>query len=302
LARDPYGVRPLAYGFRDGVCMAASETVALEAMGLDNFREVLPGQILKISKEGLFTLVPAAESKTACCIFENIYFGEGKSRLHAPRLSETEINTTPTIDNFRENCGRILAIEAPLTKNEVDFAIGIPGTGIAGGRSFALESGLPYCQAISDRHPQDDPRTFMTPNINEILQKVLKHFYFKENFLRGAKVVLVDDSIVRGNVMPGLIKLLKEEYGVKETHVRILCPPIDKSCYLGINTRQDSEMIASRHRGKIEEIRKEIGADSLAFLSDKGLLKAVGESDGFCLGCMINHHPPIDRRGELIFP
>lgn len=308
LMRDKYGVRPLGYGQKkdattnQDIWLAASETSALKAMGVNEFFEVLPDSIVKISQKGIEKLQESDGIITgkAACIFENIYIGDGRSAIHSPRTTDLEINISPEIDEFRKKCGLILAREAPLSGADVDIAIGIPGTGIAGGRSYAEVLGIPYLQAITDRNPQDNPRTFMNPDISDIARQVLGHFYFHRNFLQGLRVVIIDDSIVRANITGGVIKLFKEEFGVKGVHVRVLCPPIDKSCYLGVNTRQDSELVAARHRGNIESIRREIGAASLAFLSDKGLLEAVGRSDGFCLGCMVNHRPPLDRQGKTI--
>ena len=309
LMRDKYGVRPLGYGQKKDaisnrdIWIAASETSALKAMGVSVFFEVLPGSVIKISKKGLKKLQESdgVITSQATCIFENIYVGDGRSAIHSSRTTDLEINISPEISEFRKKCGDILAREAPLGGADVDIAIGIPGTGIAGGRSYAQALGIPYLQAITDRNPQDDPRTFMNPDISDIGRQVLGHFYLHKNFLQGLRVVIIDDSIVRANITSGVIKLLKEEFGVKGVHVRVLCPPIDKSCYLGVNTRENSELAAARHQGNIEGIRQEIGADSLAFLSDKGLLEAAGQSDGFCLGCMVNHYPPLDRKGKTIY-
>lgn len=309
LMRDRYGVRPLGYGKKkdtisnQDIWVAASETSALKVMGVSVFSEVIPNSVIKISKKGIEKLQESDGIITphAACIFENIYIGDGRSAIHFPRTTDLEINISPEIREFRKKCGGILAREAPLSGADVDIAIGIPGTGIVGGRSYAEALGIPYFQAITDRNPQDNPRTFMNPDINDIGRQVLSHFYFNKNFLQGLRVVLIDDSIVRANITSGVIKLMKEEFGVKGVHIRVLCPPIDKSCYLGVNTRKDSELAAARHQGNIEGIRQEIGADSLAFLSDRGLLEAAGQPDGFCLGCMINHYPPIDRRGKIIY-
>ncbi|MDP3994280.1 MAG: hypothetical protein Q8P91_00425 [bacterium] len=309
LMRDKYGVRPLAYGKKKNfddvqdVWIAASETSALRAMGVSIFFEVLPDSVIKISKKGVEELQKSPEETTvlqAACIFENIYIGDGRSAIHLPRATDTEINNTLEIDDFRKRCGEILAREAPLNSQDVDIGIGVPGTGIAGGRAFSEALGIPYLQAITDRNPSNDQRTFMTPDINDIYKLVRDHFYLYDNFLRGLRVVLIDDSIVRANITSGVIRLLKEKFGVKSVHVRVLCPPIDKGCYLGINTRKNSELAAARNNGDIEGIRNEIGADSLAFLSDKGLLKAAGRREGFCLGCMVNHYPPIDKKGMIL--
>jgi len=138
----------------------------------------------------------------------------------------------------------------------------------------------------------------MQTKINSILQKVMRHFLFDKESLRGQRVVLVDDSIVRGNVMTGLIQLLREEYKVAAVHVRVLCPPINKGCFLGINIRSDEELIAYRQGGDIEAIRQAIKADTLSYLSSSGLREAITgrpDSGGFCQGCMLGHNYPMSQ-------
>ncbi len=181
------------------------------------------------------------------------------------------------------------------------MVIGVPGTGIPGGQAFAEALGLRYAQLIEDKTKQTDQRTFMHADLDSILQKVLDHFDFKAEELRGQRVCLVDDSIVRGNITTGLVRLLKEYYGVREVHIRVLSPRIDKACHFGVNTRDEQRLIA---RGKsVEEIRQKIGATTLAYLSAEGLKEALGgspDAEGFCLGCMANHHPPVDGAGNVI--
>lgn len=311
LARDPYGIRPLAYGsYVDDqtghtVWVAASETSALEKMGLASYTEVLPGQVIKIDDRGPQGILPFDSSQErANCSFETIYIQDGATRVHAPRENDQLINEAITVEHARKISGKILAHEAPLTRSEVDVVIGVPGTGIAGGEAYAETLGLPYKQFIADRDKQKDQRTFMLAQLDIILQKVLDHFEFNAEGLRGKRVVLVDDSIVRGNIMTGLIRLLKEQYGVVEVHVRVLSPPIDKGCYLGVNTRREDLLIARQENNDVEKIRERIGADTLAYLSSEGLVEAIGgdkQAEGFCLGCMVDHQPPINRNGTVIF-
>lgn len=307
LLRDSYGIRPLSFGMKmdrndNLVWVAASETAALEVMGVSTYREVLPGSVIKLDKKGI-NIIQESEDKApkAACVFENIYLDNGNSAIHAVRSDASEIRTAISVTQFRKSCGRILASEETLDMpRQVDFAIGIPGTGIAGGRTYAEHVGVPYIQAISDRRPAEtDARTFMTPDINQIPNKIRDHFYFEKNYLHGMRVVLVDDSMVRGNITKGIIRLLKQEYGVNSVHIRILCPPIDKPCYLGINTRSPEELIAFRNNNDVEQMREEIGADSLSFLSDDGLIKATESESGFCLGCMAHHTPPVGPNVEL---
>ena len=307
LIRDARGIRPLVYGQVMGenntpIILAASETKALTEMGASEFSEVMPGTIIKFTnkKEPEIIKLEEANVEQASCIFENVYLGEGGSKSLNPREYSEAIDKASTILTTRQRAGEILAREAPLTKNDVDLAIGIPGTGIAGGEAYARICGIPYSKAITDKDKQDK-RTFMSAQVDSILEKVLKHFNFNGRMLRGKRVVLIDDSIVRGNVTLGLVRLLKENYGVQEVHLRILSPPIDKICFLGINTRKQDELIAARNNGDVQKIQEEVGANSLAYLSGRGLIEAItGDSltKGFCMGCMAGFKYPIDEFGK----
>jgi amidophosphoribosyltransferase len=308
LFRDKYGIRPLSFGMKmdrndNLVWVAASETAALEVMGVSTYREVTPGSVIKLDANGMNIIQEADTNicQKAACVFENIYLENGNSAIHAIREDAYEIKKAISVTQFRKSCGTILAQEETLDMpHQVDFAIGIPGTGIAGGRTYAERVGVPYIQAITDRRPAEvDARTFMTPDIQQIPNKIRDHFYFEKNFLTGMSVVLIDDSMVRGNITKGIIRLLKEEYSVTSVHIRILCPPIDKPCYLGINTRSPEELIAYRNGNDVEQIREEIGADTLQFLSDTGLVKATETENGFCLGCMAHHQPPVGPNANL---
>lgn len=311
LARDARGIRPLSFGsYTDPatgatVWAAASETSALAAMGVKAFYDVMPGEMIRIDADGVHPFadvndISNTKVNLAACAFEGIYLEEGPSVLHGPRISREQVNI-PTVDKFRQMCGRILAQEAPMEPDEVDFAIGIPGTGIDGGEAYAEALGIPYFQAITDHIPDNNPRTFIMADLEKILQAVLEHFDFDADALKGKRVVLIDDSIVRGNIMTGLIRLLKEKCGVLSTHIRVLCPVIDKGCHLGLNTRNQVQLIAFREEDNVERIRQVLGADSLAYLSPDGLKRAFGNNaDEYCYGCMVGHHPPIDRMGNLM--
>lgn len=308
LARDPYGFRPMVYGHmwdegtHDYYWTVASETSSLEAMGVADFFELMPGTIAKISKKGLEVLAKTKTRNQALCIFENIYIQHGSGKALLPRNGSRKINLSPTVDEVRRRSGRILAREAPLTKYDVDMVIGVPGTGIEGGMKYARALNLPYFQAITDRSSSlIEQRTFMTAKIDSIYRKVLDHFNFDGQALKNRRVVLVDDSIVRGNITKGLVYLLRKEYDVTAIHLRILCPPIDKACHLGVNTRSGEELIASRHANNVEIIRQVLEADSLAYLSGAGLKEAFtgdSKSRGFCMGCMAGYQYPIDAYGN----
>lgn len=315
LARDLMGIRPLSYGSitKDGetIWVAASETSALMEVGVTQFFEVLPGQLVKIDKNGP-VVIDHVTPYLGLCIFENVYLMKGEGKAHLPREKKDDINNAITVDHVRERSGTILAKEFPLTIKDVDFAVGIPGTGIAGGEAYAKALGLPYHQAITDRVPQDDQRTFMQADIDKIYRSVLHHFNFDEKLFFEKKVVLIDDSLVRGNVTRGLVELLKKKYRAQAVHLRILCPPIDKICYLGINTRQRRELLAAQVEAEIKgpktlenvvyAMKNYLGADSLAFISAEGLRTASTndpKDTRFCMGCMFGHLPPITRNGKF---
>ncbi|MBI5619650.1 hypothetical protein HY950_01695 [Candidatus Gottesmanbacteria bacterium] len=307
VARDPWGFRPLVYGhlwdpsLREFIWAAASETSALDAMGVTDHFELLPGTVAKVTSSGLEILDKVKHRQRALCIFENIYLHHGAGRAHLPRTSPRAIKRSPTVDDVRRRSGKILAREAPLTRSDVDMVIGVPGTGIEGGMAFARTLDLPYFQAITDKETSlTEQRTFMTARIDSIYQKVLDHFRFDGQALKGRRVVLVDDSVVRGNITRGLVGLLKEQYHVLAVHLRIVSPPIDKACHLGVNTRTADELIAARLNGDVEKIRQSLGADSLAYLSGQGLKEALTgdpRASGFCMGCMAGHLPPFDPYG-----
>lgn len=306
LVRDPQGIRPLSYGSywheeAGEVYFAASETDALAKMGVSTFTEVMPGQMVIITDNGVQTKTLNAPDPKPC-IFENVYLQDSNSKIHVSRPDNASINAAETVGKVREKTGRILAREAPLSLDDVDFIVGIPGTGVAGARGFAKELALPYLQAIEDSHIDND-RTFMHAHIEEIMQKVLNHFEFNEEMLRGKKVGFIDDSVVRGNITTGLIRVLKEVYGVTQVHVRVVSPPIDDVCVLGINTRNKTELIAATTQQRlgpdtelgevVESIRQTIGADSLAYLSLEGLKEAQTgnrEDPHFCTACMMGGH------------
>jgi amidophosphoribosyltransferase len=305
--RDNLGIRPLVYGqinhkkYKQWI--VTSETSAITVANANHVKEILPGQIIKISNQGIQELKPPTKStKSAYCIFENVYIMDQNSKAHLPAKSADSIRSHPDINQVRFRSGQILAREAPLTRRQVDLVIGVPGTGITGGQGFANILKLPYVQAISDRQtPLDEQRTFMSADISEISQKVLTHFEIEGSMLIGKNICLVDDSLVRGNVINGIIKLLKKHFGVKKIHVRILCPPIDKPCYLGINTRESSELIVHQHRGDLNAVRRQIGANSLAYISTSGLKEAItnnSKAGGFCMGCMKGNLPPLARHHQ----
>ncbi|MBI5613512.1 class II glutamine amidotransferase [Candidatus Gottesmanbacteria bacterium] len=310
VARDSLGIRPLVYGHiydalkEETVWVVASETSALLAMGVKDYFEVIPGTIAKIGSEGLTVVQKTKYAKRALCIFENVYIQNGESIAHLPRSRPREIARSISVSDARKRSGKILAREAPLTRNDVDMVIGVPGTGIEGGISYARTLGIPYYQAITDKSDSlSEQRTFMSARIDKIYQKVLDHFIFDKQTLKGKRVVLVDDSIVRGNIAKGLVYLLKNYFHVTHVHLRVLSPAIDKPCHLGVNTRTREELIAATYEGDTQKICKALSAESLAYLSPVGLKEALtGDpyARGFCMGCMLGNAFPIDEFGHAL--
>lgn len=334
IMRDKHGIRPLALGVRarprntKEVYMVASETAALKAMGVSEFREVMPGEIIKINDEGL-TLLQEARSGTpqAPCSFENAYIQNGRSSIHRVRQNPYEINEEKTSASFRRRTGELLAAkEDQEFLANMDFVVGIPGTGIEGGRAYAQAAGIPYIQVIADKRPSElDERTFMQPDIqdkspDEIKETIEKKFVPYTPVIKDKKIVHVDDSVVRGNMGGNLIKLFKrpvEEggYGAAEVHLRVLYPPVDKPCHLGISTRKENELLAAKYVDRarleaegltneiwdetVEKMRQDLGADSLKFVTAEDIYEATGGSHEMCLGCTIGHEPPVNKQGLI---
>jgi amidophosphoribosyltransferase len=272
--RDPWGVRPLCYGrYPGGGYMFASESCALATVGATYIRELEPGEIIWIDEGGLHVDKAPKVKPQALCMFEYIYFARPDSILN-----EKSIYTS------RLAMGRQLAREHPA---EADVVMAVPDSAIPGGIGFSEESGLPYVEGlIKNRYIG---RTFIAPDQamrNRGVQ--LKFNPIRENLV-GRRVVVVDDSIVRGTTTPRIVKLLRDA-GAREVHVRITSPPIIDPCYLGVDMATHAELIAANLT--IPEIKERIGADSLGFLSKEGLLRATGRKRGeMCLGCLTGEYP-----------
>ncbi len=269
--RDPYGVRPLVLGKADRGWVVASETCALDTVGAVFEREVEPGEMISISDQGVesMPLFPARQS--AFCIFEYIYFARPDSEFAGRN-----------VHRVRRAMGRKLAEEAPC---DADIVTGVPDSSLSAAAGYAEASGLPYeTGLIRNRYLG---RTFIRPNPEQRDQGVA----LKLNPIRGVvenkRVVLVDDSIVRGTTSKRIVKMLRNA-GAKEVHVRIASPPVRHGCGLGIDTRD--ELIAQRMSP--EEIGKHIAADSIAFLSSKSTVAATGlPRKSMCMGCFDGSHP-----------
>jgi len=270
--RDPWGLRPLALGRVDGGYALASENCAFATIGGQMIREVQPGEVVRIDADGYEILEGADPQQLAFCTFEQIYFARPDSTLNGKLVHQT-----------RQKIGAQLAKEAPV---KADIVVPVPDSGTPHAIGYAQESRIPYSEGlIKSRYIG---RTFIQPS-NE-LRKVgvaMKFNPLPEN-LRDQRVVLIDDSIVRGNTSGPLVQMLREA-GAKEVHVRVACPPIKFPCFMGVDMASQSELIAANM--SVDEICKYIGADSLAYISVGGLMKALKAEDGYCNACFTGDYP-----------
>jgi amidophosphoribosyltransferase len=272
--RDPYGVRPLCLGQVDGAYVVASETCALDLINAAYIRDVEPGEMLIINENGLKSIKVFPNNKAAHCIFEFIYFSRPDSYIFGYR----------NVNEVRKEFGRQLARELPV---EADIVIPVPDSGVPAAIGFSEESGIHFDFGLIRNHYVG--RTFIEP------KQSIRHFGVKiklnpvRQLLEGKRVVVVDDSIVRGTTSKKIVKMLREVGGAKEVHMRISSPPTVAPCFYGIDTPTRQELIAYTHM--IEETRKYITADTLAYLSLEGLKKIVPDSGEYCSACFDNEYP-----------
>jgi len=275
--RDPHGLRPLSLGKLPEGYVIASETCALSTIGADYIRYVEPGEIVRIDASGITSfkgVTPAP--KRSLCVFEFVYFARPNSILDGQVLHRT-----------RQSMGRRLAQEAPA---EADIVIGVPDSATPAAIGYAFASGIPYSEGLTKNRYIG--RTFIQPEDGLRRQSVNLKYNALTSNLEGKRVVLIDDSIVRGNTSRPLVQLLRDG-GATEVHVRVSSPPVRHPCFMGVDMATYKELIA--HRLKIEEICEHIGADSLAYLSLPGMLDAIAETVGFrnnyCTACFSGNYP-----------
>jgi amidophosphoribosyltransferase len=274
--RDAHGLRPLCLGEIDGGYVVASESCALQTVGAHFLREINPGEIVRIDRNGIASLVGLPRNKRALCIFEYVYFARPDTMLEGQ-----------VVHQVRQRLGRQLAREAPA---DADIVVGVPDSATPAAIGYSLESGLPYTEGlIKNRYIG---RTFIQPDAE--LRRVgvaLKYNPLTSN-LKGKRVVMIDDSIVRGNTAAPLIKLLRDG-GATEVHVRVSSPPVRHPCFMGVDMATYRDLIA--HKLDTEGIRKHIGADSLAYLSLYGMVQAVQDAisteTGHCTACFSGAYP-----------
>lgn len=277
IALDPQGLRPLSLGKIGDAYVAASETCAFDAIGARFIRDILPGEMLVINEHGVHTEFFAESRDEAICTMEYIYFSRPDSNLLG-------IN----VHSARKSLGKRLALEAGI---EADVVTAVPDSGVSTAIGYAEASGIPYeLGLIKNRYVG---RTFIQPSQALREQGVKMKLSPVRGVVEGKRVIMVDDSIVRGTTSKRIVSMLKEA-GAAEVHVAISSPPIKHPCFYGIDTSTKEELIAHRH--SVEEIRKLIGADSLTFLSTEGMLEAIGRKNagkncGQCLACFTGEYP-----------
>jgi len=282
--RDPHGFRPLALGRLGDAVVICSETCAMDLIGATYERDVEPGEVLIVSADGIRSIKPFPPAPLAHCIFEHVYFARPDSYVFGRSVNEV-----------RTDLGRILAKEQPVA---ADVVVPVPDSGVCAAMGFAEQSGVPLRMGLIRNHYVG--RTFIQP------QASIRHFGVKvklnpvRSVLDGRRVILVDDSIVRGTTSQKIVKMVRAA-GAKEVHVRISCPPTISPCFYGVDTPRTSELIAATHTS--EEIREFLGADSVAYLSLEGLLSAVGtERSAYCSSCYTGRYPvaiPSDESSYL---
>ncbi|HVM95523.1 MAG TPA: amidophosphoribosyltransferase [Candidatus Acidoferrales bacterium] len=283
-ARDPNGFRPLVLGRIEdkNAVVVASETCALDLIGAKYEREVEPGEVLRISDDGIESFRPFPSSPRTACVFEYIYFSRPDSRIYGRNVYEV-----------RKEYGRQLAREQGVA---ADIVIPVPDSGVPAALGFAEESGLPFDMGLIRNHYVG--RTFIEPRDN------IRHFGVKvklnaqADVLKGKRVVVVDDSIVRGTTSKKIVQMVRQA-GATEVHMRISSPPTIGPCFYGVDTPTKEELIA--HDNSVEAIRQFITADTLGYLSERGMFAFLkqGETNGFCAACFTGRYPvPVTDAGR----
>jgi len=270
-ARDPYGFKPLLLGKIEDAYVLASETIAFDLIGANYIREVEPGEVLVVDKDGLKTYANIGKKERRLCVFEYVYIARPDS-----------IISGNSVYKIRKTCGHMLAEQIPA---EADLVVPVPDSGVSAGMGYAQVSGLPLELGIIRNHYVG--RTFIRPT------QEIRNFGVKvklnpiKDIIRGKRLVVVDDSIVRGTTCQQIVQMLKEA-GAKEVHMRIASPQIFFPCRYGIDVPSKDDLLANRF--SLDGIRKFIGADSIGFISLDNLINAVGGSD-YCCACFSGDYP-----------
>jgi amidophosphoribosyltransferase len=281
--RDPHGFRPLTLGRLGEAYIVCSETCALDLIDAEWVRDIEPGEMFVVGPDGSASYRPFHPAPSAHCIFEHVYFARPDSYVFGQSVNEV-----------RTELGRLLAREKPV---DADVVVPIPDSGVCAATGFAEVSGTPLRMGLIRNHYVG--RTFIEPH------QSIRHFGVRvklnpvKSILQGCRVVLVDDSIVRGTTSRKIVKMVRAA-GASEIHMRISCPPTISPCFYGVDTPRRSELIAATHA--IEEIRRFIGADSLGYLSLDGMLAAVGPArPSYCTSCYTGSYPVAFPRDEAAY-
>lgn len=273
--RDPHGFRPLSLGKLNQAYVIASETCAFDLIEAQYVRDIEPGEVLIIDKKGLRSLYPFKDQETrlAHCIFEHVYFSRPDSRVFGENVGLV-----------RERLGRILAKEHPA---KADIVVPVPDSGNFAAMGFSKESGIPLAHGFTRNHYIG--RTFINPTQEARTFKVKIKLNPIREIVEGKRVVVVDDSVVRGNTSKSRVTLLRRA-GAKEVHLRISCPPHKSPCFYGIDFPSKEELIAANH--SMDEIKKYLDVDSIGYLSEKGLLDSVSfPGENYCTACFTGKYP-----------
>jgi amidophosphoribosyltransferase len=280
-ARDPFGFRPLSIGKLGAGYVFASETCALEQVGAEFVRDILPGELVTVDARGIrgATYCEPLSGALGQCIFEHVYFARPDSVLFGQGVHEV-----------RRTLGRRLAREQPV---DADLVIPIPDSGTAAALGYSQESGIPLDYGFIRSHYVG--RTFIMPGVDQRATSVDMKLAVVPSVVRGRRVVVVDDSLIRGTTARRRVSALREA-GATEVHMRISCPPTRHPCYFGIDFPSRRELVAAERT--VDEVRRFINADSLAYASIDGLLSAVDHPGDFCTGCFTGKYPlapPTDQ-------
>lgn len=274
-ARDPHGFRPLCLGRLDDAYIVASESVVFDLIGADFEREIQPGEIVTIDANGLQSEIfaPAAEIRSTHCLFEHIYFARPDSIIFGENVHQV-----------RHRLGRVLAEE---TMVDADIVVAIPDSGYSAGLGYAQAAGLPLDRGLIRNHYVG--RTFIEPVHSKRVRAVnMKHNVVRD-VVRGKRIVLVDDSLIRGTTVTALARIIRAA-GAREIHLRISCPPNKHPCYYGIDFPTPGELIAANH--SLDEMETLIGVDSLRYISLAGMLSTVSlPAEHYCTACWTNKYP-----------
>ncbi len=282
-ARDPHGIRPLCLGKLDNGWVLASESCALDAMGAELVRDIRPGEIVIINDDGVLSFEFGEHTAKQTCIFEYVYFARPDSIMDGIPVQEARLRM-----------GAVLARESGV---EADVVIGVPDSGLGAAMGYSKAAGIPYAMGIVKN--KYIGRTFIAPTQSAREKMVFVKLNALKSDVNGKRVVIIDDSIVRGTTCRRLIQILRRA-GAKEVHFRVSSPPVKFPCYFGIDTPSRADLISSVNC--VDDVCKQIDADSLAFISIEGMIEAINGLEntgcGYCRGCFTGEYP-VPVPGEL---